>query len=127
MVNNIKTRRLEMTSQSQPYSIANDDNYHNLGISFVQYQLLKKYSLGKSLTLALYKAMKSNIGIHRLLTKSFANKFINKKGKAMSIFSKVSLPYTDVNLSDLIPVKSKKNPDNHSQTISILKHIPKLS
>lgn len=116
-----------MTSQPQPhpYSITNDDNFHNLGISFIQYQLLKKYSLGESLTFALYKAMKANISIHRVLTKTFANKHINKKEKSMNLFSKVALPYTNIQLSDLTPVKSKKNPDNFTQTISILKHIPK--
>lgn len=97
--------------------------FHNLGITLQDYNLLKKYSLGSEMTLRLYKANKAKIKIHDLLDKQILIDILEKEEIRLSILNKIQLPYKDVKLEDLAFTKTGTNIKDSKE---IIKNITKI-
>ena len=97
--------------------------FHNLGISLQDYNLIKKYSLGSEMTLRLYRANKAKIKIHDLLDKQILIDILNKEEIRVSILNKVNLPYKDIKLDQLHFTKTGSNIKDSKE---IIKNISKI-
>ena len=97
--------------------------FHNLGITLQEYNLIKKFALGSEITIRLYKALKAGIKIHDLLDKEILQNYLTKEEIRLSILNKIQLPYKDVKLEDLAFTKSGTNIKDSKE---IIKNITKI-
>ena len=97
--------------------------FHNLGISILEYNLLKKFTLGSEMLTRAYQSVKRGIKLHQILDKDILEQTIKQKEIRLSILNRVHLPYTNVELKQL---KIGKAGTNYQDTKSILANITKI-
>ena len=97
--------------------------FHSLGITISEYNLIKKFALGSEMTLRLHKAIKAGIKIHDLLDKEILQKYLTKQEIRMSILNRIQLPYKDIKLEQLHFTKTGSNIKDSNE---IIKNITKI-
>lgn len=83
--------------------------YHNSGITILNYNLLKRYTCGLEQFQRAYKAVKLGVPIHSILGQPMLINIIKKEEIKMSILDKVYLPYKNVTLEQLKVTKTEEN------------------
>lgn len=114
MVGNIK--------MAKPNKFQNT-KFHNLSISILEYNLLKKFTLGSVMLIRAYNSVVKGIKLHQILDKDILQNTITEKEIRLSFFNKVKLPFTNVDRKSL---KIGKSGDNHKDTNNILNNLIKL-
>lgn len=107
--------------------------FHNLGITLVEYNLLKKYVLGYEMLIRAYQSVKKGIKLHQILDKDILNNILKTQEIKLSILNKVTLPFKNIKLEDLKIAKAghkdigqEDNVTNTQKTKGALKNIIKI-
>lgn len=83
--------------------------YHNSGITILNYNLLKRYTCGLEQFQRAYKAVKLGVPIHSILGQPILINIIKKEEIKMSILDKIYLPYKNVTLEQLKVTRTSEN------------------